>query len=490
MLNENQNRIPLLEAIIRHVQKRPVPFHVPGHKMGRGVVSEFGNWLDAALKLDITELPGLDDLHAPSDSILTAQELAAAAFGAEQTFFLVNGSTSGNYAMILSTCKPGDRLIVARNFHKSVIQACTLGNIHPVYMDLPIDKDIQSAGPVPVESVEMAIQKYPDAKAVLITSPTYQGIYSPIREIAEIVHRAGMILLVDEAHGAHLHFHPQLHKYAALVQGADLVVQSTHKMLGSLTQTAMLHVNGKGVDLQRLAKYVSFSQTSSPSYLLLASLDAARYVMAMEGERLLSRGMAQLQDFHAAAKRWKWIQLVPRKEDRDPFKLIFRLKRGTPAFAEEWLRTNHGIFFEMATPDHLLAVASYADTKGMMEKLLRALDALDQWLDRFDVATADMSHSSDDAFLLPFQPSVKEPVLGLREVEDSNWEWVNIERSCGRIAYHFVAPYPPGIPIICPGERIESHMIKKILSCIQQRGNVQGLGGSNKTQIAVCIEEK
>jgi arginine decarboxylase len=483
MLRSQQERMPIVETLIRHIQKNPVPMHVPGHKMGRGFPSALGAWMESALKLDLTEIEGLDDLHHPTGAILEAQQLAAEAFCADATFFLINGSTAGNYAMLFAACRPGDRVIVARNFHKSVLQALILRNLQPVFMDLPIDPLTGSAGPVSIELVRQAVQQYPDAKAVFLTSPTYQGIVSPIAEIAECVHAAGMLLLVDEAHGAHFLFHPELRKYAAILQGADLVVQSTHKMLGSLTQTAMLHVKGHRIDHDRVRRYVSYFQSSSPSYLLLASLDAVRSMIATQGEQLLEQAIARWEAFYLQAKTWRHIQVVSKQPFRDPFKICLRFSRGTVDLAERWLREHHHIFLEMITTTHALAIATFADTDTMVKRFTNALSAYEAWLDANGSGSAEIPTWNSEGF----KPNrgLSKPVINYQDLDDFDWEWLPITETEGRIAKYAVIPYPPGIPLFCPGERIQKRDIEELLLHLHHHGRVQGMQRDDQDRIAV-----
>jgi arginine decarboxylase len=494
MIESDQSHMPIVQTIIRQIQTNPLPMHVPGHKMGRGFPSVLGSWFENALKMDLTEIEGLDDLHNPSGAILEAQQLAAEAFHADATFFLVNGSTSGNYAMLFAACNAEERVIVARNMHKSVLQACMMRNLRPIFVDLPIDPFTESAGSMTVELVKLAIDRYPDAKAVLLTSPTYQGIFSPIKEIAEVVHQAGMLLLVDEAHGAHLAFHPALRKHSALLQGADMVVQSTHKML---------HVKGSRVDYNRIKQYVSYFQSSSPSYLLLASLDAARSQMAVYGEDLLVDSLNQWRALYRESECWRNIQVAPIEDGRDPFKICLKFLHVTTEQAAQWLREHHQVHLELITPSHALAVATYADTRSMVNRLIRALTELDLWIDQVQENTLVLHDSlekgdSDNRegkvdpqeFSSLTRRVLSQPEVDYRDLESYQMEWVLLDQAVGRIAKYAVIPYPPGIPILCPGERIEQPELNYVKRHIKSKGNVQGLQtGQAEARVAVLKEE-
>ena len=272
----------MVEALLRHLDHPAIPLHVPGHKGGRGLDPALAPWLGSAARLDLTELDGLDSLHAPEGPIAEAQALAAQLWQADQTFFLVGGSTVGIHAAIMATCKPGDTLLLPRNAHMSALGGLILAGATPVHLP-PSPSAPGTWGPPSLERLEEALVHHAP-KAVLLTRPGYGGDVFDLRPYAELIHAHGSLLLVDEAHGAHLGLHPALPP-SALTLGADAVVQSTHKMLGALTPGAMLHLKGAGLDAARVHRSLSLLQTTSPSYLVLASLDAARRHEAVAGSR-------------------------------------------------------------------------------------------------------------------------------------------------------------------------------------------------------------
>ncbi|HEY9736470.1 MAG TPA: aminotransferase class I/II-fold pyridoxal phosphate-dependent enzyme, partial [Trichocoleus sp.] len=284
----DQTQAPLLEALTQSARRPHAAFYAPGHKRGQGIPKRLQALLgESVFAADLPELPELDNLFAPEGAIAQAQALAAAAFGAEQTYFLANGSTCGIEAAVLAACRPGEKIVVPRNAHQSVVSALILSGALPVWVQPEYDASWDLVGAVRPEAVAMALQQHPDSRAVLVVSPTYQGICSDLAGIADIAHSYGLPLLVDEAHGPHFTFHPDL-PTPALAAGADLAVQSTHKVLSALTQASMLHVQGDRICRQRLQRALQLTQSTSPSYLLLASLDAARQQMALEGYSLLS----------------------------------------------------------------------------------------------------------------------------------------------------------------------------------------------------------
>ncbi|MFM7426616.1 MAG: aminotransferase class I/II-fold pyridoxal phosphate-dependent enzyme, partial [Elainella sp.] len=302
-LPTDQQALPLLNCLQALANRPRAAFHTPGHRQGQGAPMVLQDLLGVALRADLPELPELDNLFAPEGVIRAAEALAAEAFGADQTWFLANGSTCGLEAAILATCRPGDPIILPRNAHQSIFSALVLSGALPVWLEPQVDPDWELAGGLTPAQVEAALAAYPEAKAVLLVSPTYQGVGSDLAAIAEITHRHHLPLLVDEAHGAHFAFHPDLPP-SALAAGADLAVQSSHKTLSALTQAAMLHVRGERIDRQRLSQALRLVQSTSPNYLLLASLDAARHQMATAGKTLLDQTLAAAAQVKAQISRF------------------------------------------------------------------------------------------------------------------------------------------------------------------------------------------
>ncbi|MGL4501142.1 MAG: aminotransferase class I/II-fold pyridoxal phosphate-dependent enzyme, partial [Planktothrix sp.] len=275
----DQFQTPLLTALKNCVNQPDSPFYAPGHKRGQGISPLLIELLGTQLfKADLPELPELDNLFNPEGVIAEAQDLAAETFGAEKTWFLVNGSTCGIIAAILAICGTGDKILVPRNAHQSVISGLILSGAIAIFIQPEYNPIWDLSYSITPESVNQTLEQHPDAKAVLIVYPTYQGICGNIAEIAKITHQYNIPLIVDEAHGAHFKFHPNL-PISALKAGADLTIQSTHKVLGSLSQSSLLHVQGNRIDRDRLSQTLQFVQSTSPNYILLASLDAARQQM-------------------------------------------------------------------------------------------------------------------------------------------------------------------------------------------------------------------
>lgn len=294
LIDPSQAKTPILDALWECANKNHAPFYTPGHKRGQGISQQLVDCLGTVFLADLPELPELDNLFAPQGVIQEAQELAAAAFGAEKTWFLVNGSTCGVEAAILATCAAGDKIILPRNVHYSAIAGLILSGAIPIFVYPEYDPELDIAHSITPAGVTNALQQHPDAKAVMMVYPTYYGVCGNVEAIASLAHQYNIPLLVDEAHGPHFAFHPEL-PTPALAAGADLTVQSIHKVLAAMTQASMLHVQGSRVDRDRVSKSLQLLQSTSPSYLLLASLDAARQQMAIQGRQLMARTL-QLAD--------------------------------------------------------------------------------------------------------------------------------------------------------------------------------------------------
>lgn len=472
------HRIPMLEALRMHAQANPLPLHVPGHKMGRGFPPEIASWFAQVLRLDVTELPGLDDLHQAEGAIRESQQLAAETFGSDETFFLVGGSTAGNMAMVLTVCRPGDTILVPRNAHKSIHNAVTLAGARPVYLYPEVDEYFRVPTVITVEEVRRCLAEHPEAQAVVITSPTYQGICSDVAAIAEEVHRHGKLFLVDEAHGAHFAFNEQL-PAAAIMSGADLVVQSTHKMLGSLTGSAMLHGKKGRYDSERLRTMLGMVQTSSPSYLMMLSLDAVRYDMETRGRESLGRALHAVLMGRHEGKKIQGLDLLDRVDDAagiDPFKWWIQVGQLglTGIEAERWLRERQGIFLEMADEGHLLAVFSYADTEKQVNRLIKGLHRLAET----QAGLVTDSHRKNKMKYTTHQFRLEQTMLPKDALHRSR-RHVKLEVAEGQVAAEPVIPYPPGIPLILPGERYTAELVQYLQEMKETGTRFQGTADSS-----------
>lgn len=460
----DQKQAPLLTAMQAYVRDKALAFHTPGHKQGKGMHASFKDVITPeGLAMEVSLMEELDDLHDPQTCIKAAQDLAAALYGATATYFFVNGTTGAIHAMILAAVNPGEKIIVPRNAHRSVIGGIMLGGAVPVFVQPEFDVALGIAMALTTEAIAEAIAAHPEAKAVLVVHPTYYGVTADLKKIAALVHAHGMVLLVDEAHGAHLKFHPEL-PIQALDAGADIVAQSTHKLLGSLTQTSMLHVGSSRVDEGRIKAMVSLVQSTSPNYLLLASLDVARLQMATQGQVLLSEAVRLAQWVRTEINQIRGLAsfgierlTTPDAYELDVTKLTVTVKSLglTGAAAEQILRHDYKIQAELAGADHLLFILSIGDGRAEAEALIAALRGLAA---RFEDAPAAFNGGNDR------YPDLPDLVIAPREALFAEKRTVDFARAAGLVCAEMITFYPPGIPVICPGERISQAVIDYCLA--------------------------
>ncbi|MBX6394423.1 MAG: aminotransferase class I/II-fold pyridoxal phosphate-dependent enzyme [Alicyclobacillaceae bacterium] len=493
---------PLWEALLRHISGRPRPWHVPGHKMGRGAPPELIRWMGPGLRLDLTELPGLDDLHEPEGAIAEAQALAAQAAGADETFFLVGGSTAGNLAMLLAACRPGETVLIARNAHKSVIHGLALAGAEAVAVAPEWDGEVGVACGVSVEAVCRMLEAHPGVRTVLVTSPTYHGVCSDLAAIAEVVHRRGGLLLVDEAHGAHFPFVPGSPP-TALSCGADAAVQSWHKTAGSLTQSAMLHVRGERLDRDRLRQALTMIQSSSPSYLLMASLDLAREWMTGEGGTRLVEAATELAKLRLDLAGVPILAVL--SEDRvrraaAPFLDGTRLTVGvapsgrTGSQWEEALR-RRGVWAELVEPTAVTLVAGPGDDGRSVGRLAEVLwDVVREMGEDRERGEAHqwVGRQKEAMEWLVLLQRLWEETAGGEPIRPFLWNapvrWVPAEQAVGRISARAVIPYPPGIPLLLPGERVRPLHVELLKLGRDLSVRFQGLKADGDRMLAVVEE--
>ncbi len=480
----DQTAAPLLEALRTRTQRHHAPFYAPGHKQGQGVAQPLADLLGMSVfRADLPELPDLDNLFAPEGVILEAEKLAAAAFGAEQTWFLVNGSTAGVMAAILATCNAGDKIILPRNIHQSAIAGLVLSGAIPIFINPEYDLVTDLAYSITPAAVAAALKRYPDAKAVMIVYPTYQGVCGDVKAIAKLAHQYNIPLLVDEAHGPHFAFHPDLPP-SALSMGADLTVQSTHKVLGAMTQASMLHVGGYRVDRERLNKALQLVQSTSPSYLLLASLDAARQQMALHGEALMT------QTLKLAEVARTQISKIPKLSILEPLstpgfcaldrtRLTVKVSElGLSGFeADEIFLEQLGVIAELPTLQHLTFIISLGNTEADIEQLVQAFIQITQTDYRPNrtqsLENIFQSWKSDFLFIHP-SSFIVSPAISPREAFFAPTETLPIDQTPDQISAELVCPYPPGIPALMPGEVINPAALEYLQQVLQLGGNITG----------------
>ena len=473
MYKMNQNETPLFNALMEYVNRDTLPFHVPGHKKGIGIDSEFKEFIgDNPFKIDVTVFKLVDSLHHPNGPIKKAQELAADAYGAKASFFSIHGTSGAIQAMILSVVKDGDKIIVPRNVHKSVTSGIILSGAIPIFVEPEIDKKLGIAHGVTPETIERTLKENPDAKAVLIINPTYYGVATDIKKIADIVHSYDIPLIVDEAHGPHLAFSNKL-PMSAIEAGADICAQSTHKIIGSLTQGSLLHINSKYVDPKKLQQILNLLQTTSPSYILMASLDCARRQIALEGKELLDRAIDlckytrneinKIPGFYCFGEE---VLGNPGSYAFDPTKLTISSRNlGITGFElDTILADKYHIQMELSDFYNVLAVGSFGDTKEGMDKLINALK---------EISNEYYGKREPIQDFLDI-PTIPKKILNPREAFYSNKVSVPLKESIGRISGEFLLAYPPGIPVLCPGEEITKEVIEYVNDLKRANLYVQG----------------
>ncbi|HEX6970840.1 MAG TPA: aminotransferase class I/II-fold pyridoxal phosphate-dependent enzyme, partial [Limnochordia bacterium] len=383
---QQQEETPLFSGLLAHARRRPVQFHIPGHKRGAGMAADFREFIgENALSIDLINIAPVDDLHHPQGIIKEAQELAAAAFGADQTFFSVQGTSGAIMAMILAVVGPGEKILVPRNAHKSVMTALVLTGAVPVFMQPEIDHTLGVAHGVSLSTIRATLDAHPDAAAVLVVNPTYFGVAADLKGIVDLAHSRGIPVLVDEAHGAHVHFHERL-PLSAMQAGADMAATSIHKLGGSLTQSSILNLRTGLVNPQRVQVAMSMLTTTSTSYLLLASLDVARRELALRGRERLERAIALAEEARAAINRIPGLYCFGREivgdrsssYDFDPTKLCICVKElgVTGIEIENALREEFNIEVELSDLYNILCVVSLGDSREDVEALVRALAEL------------------------------------------------------------------------------------------------------------------
>ncbi|MBD2409596.1 arginine decarboxylase [Nostoc calcicola FACHB-389] len=473
----DQHQTPLLDAIKANATRSHAPFYTPGHKQGKGIPQSLADLIGKTVfRADLTELADLDNLFAPQGVIQEAQQLAAEAFGASQTWFLVNGSTCGVEAAILATCGTGDKIILPRNVHSSAIAALILSGAIPIFLNPEYDAVLDIAHSITPTAVESALQQHPDAKAVLTVYPTYYGVCGDLRAIANITHKYNIPLLVDEAHGAHFSFHPEL-PTSALAAGADLTVQSIHKVLGAMTQASMLHIQGNRIDSDRISKALQLLQSTSPSYILLASLDAARQQMALHGKMLMSQTLQLAQEARTKINQLPGLSVLsppyqgglggsPGFVALDKTRLTVTVSNlGLTGFAaDEILDEKFAVTAEFASLQHLTFIISLGNTPADIQQLVQGFTTLAK---EYRSTTATIKNYIWQDFTITLDTNL---YLSPREAFFAPSETLPLAKTGDRICAEIVCPYPPGIPVLMPGELIT----KPVLDYLQQ---IQMMGG-------------
>lgn len=453
----------IIDKINKIVEDDLISFHVPGHKLGK-IYDRLGykSLLQNIYKMDTTEIIGTDNLHSPEGIIEESQNRASKAFKSDYSYYLINGTTCGIQASIMAICNPQDKIIVNRDCHQSVINGCILGDITPVYIKPNINKENNIVTGVELEDVIKVIDDNLDAKAILLTYPTYYGITYDLKYISDYAHSKNIIVIVDEAHGAHLDLSERLPK-TALEQGADIVIQSTHKTLPSFTQSSMLHISGNRVDNKRLESMLRLLQSSSPSYTLMISLELAVDIYINSGKELMNELLHNIENFKNNIELNTEIKIY---NEFDKTKIFIESKKlGMIGYElEELLRNNYNIQVELSNYYGVLLICTIANEKQEFKKLECALKDIYYKCNK-EIQIKEIKYPTD----IPVQ------ALSPREAFYKSKKSVKIEDSIGMICGEYIIPYPPGISLLSPGEIITKEIIDYILYCSEKGMSISGI---------------
>lgn len=461
---------------------------MPGHKRNKEIAQRTG--VDLPYEIDITEITGFDDLHHADGIIKEAEEEAARLYHSEETHFLVNGSTVGILSAILGVTRRGDTILVARNCHKSVYHAIEMNGLHPVYLYPGYESREQMNTEVSVEDVKAALEADQKIRAVVLVSPTYDGVVSDIETIAAAVHAKGIPLIIDEAHGAHFGFHSYFPENA-VKSGADLVINSLHKTLPSLTQTAIIHINGEIVDREKVRRYLHMLQSSSPSYVLMASIDACIQLLKHDGEELFDQYVTWLSEARAELKNLRQLRLIE-TEHYDRSKILISVADAelTSHELSRRLREDYHLEMEMTAGKYVLAMTSVGDTREGFERLVNALLAIDEDLSR-DVSRSDLRREQlvnvtvqRQNFTIQTKPLPHAQIIynseTARELPGTFLSW---QQAVGHIALEYAYLYPPGCPLTVPGERVSQEVADMLQWYYEQGFDIEGLKKKHEIEV-------
>ena len=514
ILNYRKEKQPgLLERLTEYAGSDAYPFHMPGHKR-REIPDGIPGGFPDPYGIDITEIDGFDNLHHAEGILKDAMDEAAAIYGADRSWYLVNGSTCGILSAVFATTENGGKILTARNCHKAVYHAICLNRLEAEYLYPEEITEFGINGGIRAEDVRKALEK--DAmrcagnsgnvrgkitkiQAVLITSPTYEGVVSDIRAIADAAHEYGIPLIVDEAHGAHLEYADQCHSFpkSALEYGADIVIQSLHKTLPCFTQTAILHVKGKLVDQDRISRYLSMFQTSSPSYLFMAGMERCIRYMDGDGRNEMVRYEKRLEHFMERMEGLQVLEVLDREicgkyrtvAGWDPSKIVVSTMRAEDFHGEELaetLRRKYHLEMEMTAPEYVIAMTSLMDTEEGFERLGTALLEIDGALRRRTESGRKEKAASETPEGL--ESKLSHPVRRtlICEAMDADTERTALQDTVGKVSAEFVYLYPPGIPIIAPGEVFTDAIVEKIMAYKAAGLLVQGPADPDADVILTC----
>jgi lysine decarboxylase len=474
------SNMPIVDELNKILKRNTVSFHVPGHKWGRGFLKGNKEFIDL-IKADATEIDKLDNLHYPEGIIKQAQKLLSIAYKSKKSYFLVNGSTCGIQAALTSVLRQGDKVVVVRDCHLSVVNILALIGAEPVYVYPEYNKEFGIYAEVSPKVLEACIMDNSNIKAILITRPNYYGVCSDIEEIVKITKKYNKVLIVDEAHGAHLAFNKKL-PACAMDFGVDITIQSAHKTLSALTQGAYLHVGSELIDIELLEYYLRVFQTTSPSYLIMASLDYAREQMERAGCELLSNLLINIDKFREKInKNNRMYYILDNVHLKgallDRTKIVVGFKKSVITGYELLdFMNRRNIIAEMAGLNNIVFYCSINNNQNDFDDLFKALTESErEYIDRDELKINIFSVKTE-------RPKAR---LKLGELRNYKVEKVTLEGSVGRISFSALTPYPPGIPIVCPGEEISYGIKEYFYEVIKSGGHVSGI---DKDKVLVIIE--
>ena len=456
----------IVEMLNSIVKDELISFHVPGHKLGK-IYDKLGytEIMKNLYKIDTTEIEGTDNLHLPEGIIKKSQENTAKVFNSDYTYYLINGTTCGIEAAIMSVCSPKDKIIVNRDCHQSVINACILGDIEPIYIQPKIDEDTYILKGIDFINTKKVIDNNLDAKAILLTYPTYYGNTYNLKEICEYAKQKDMIIIVDEAHGSHLGLGEELPS-SAITQGADIVIQSTHKTLPALTQASMLHIKGNKIDKNKLSSVLRMLQTSSPSYVLLSSIEIGVDIYEKYGRELMDKLIKNINTFVEEVSEIKNIDIYC---GEDKTKIFISAKElGITGYKlDEILRKNYNIQVELSNYYGSLLICTIANENSDFLELQKAL---------LDISNKNSKNTLEK---IDFKMNIPQKKINPRQAYYSKTKTVLIEDSIGKVSGEYIIPYPPGISLISPGEIITKEVIDYIILCKEKGMNINGIKDTN-----------
>ncbi len=467
---------PIVDKLKKRIEKKPAAFHMPGHK-GKKEFVPFD-----LFSFDITEIDGFDNLHNPSGIIYESEKLCAQVFGADETLYLVNGSTSGIMSAIYALCGEGDKILVGRNCHKSVYNGIILSGAKPVYIT-PKKTFLNTFGVVSKEAVRAALLQNPDIKAAVFTSPSYEGFCMDIKSVADILHEKNIPLIIDEAHGAHFYFSDEFPE-TALSLGADIAVQSIHKTLPALTQCSLLHLKKGLIDVKKVKEAVSMFTSTSPSYIFMAAIDNCQNILSKKADELFKEYVSDLKGFYERTKKLKKLKILSKPEvfreipvfDIDLGKIVCIVDNKNINYVEKILKKYYNINIEMKGTNHILFMTSVCDSKEDFKLLEDALFDIDKRI--------------SPSFSKNTSPPLDYPVpvcpLTPKEAFKAEREKVSFKDSMGLISAEFIIPYPPGIPILVPGELITPYIIELTKTYIESGIELIGFEDSSLFEINVA----